>query len=78
MTQGGEVCVCRLQQSTKAINDFEDKPLSSASDPGLCIFFVVTPFFKTYFPPLVLYFKQFLRGYGCFCGVFSFPLVVTH
>lgn len=28
--------------------------------------------FSTYFPPLVLYFKQFLRGHGCFCGVFLY------
>lgn len=35
--------------------------------------------FSTYFPPLVLYFKQFLRGHGCFCGVFllSFFLVLS-
>lgn len=39
----GGVC-WRLQPSAQAINDFEDKPLSSVSDPGLCIFFLVTPF----------------------------------
>lgn len=31
--------------------------------------------FSTYFPPLVLYFKQFLRGHGRFCGVFLFSFI---
>lgn len=63
-----EVCVWRLKQSTQAINDFEDKPLSSVSGSGLCIF-LPHHAFLAYFLPFVLHFKQ-LHG--------DVPLLCSH
>lgn len=51
------VCVSAAIQ---AINDFEDKPLSSVSD-----LYAFSPTSNP-FPPFVLYFKQLLQGHR-FC-----------
>lgn len=73
MKKEGEVCVWRLQPSTKAINDFEDKPLL-LSVTMLCIFFtssIILPIssFLYFVIHFLSYQKNALRAQWYFCSL---------
>lgn len=73
MKKEGEVCIWRLQPSTKAINDFEDKPL-----PSFChhaMHFLPITHYSTYVLLLFCIFNSLYRDMDMFWGFpFAFCL----